>query len=122
DVSRQDRRTCARPPHGTPVKNAVSYRALGPLERPGELRARADGELAEDAAEVSLDGVLREEEALRDLPVRQSLGRHTSDAELGGGETPAAFDGVSAWARSGCDELVVGTCKIGRASCRERVE
>src|SRR5438105_3652812 len=78
------------------------------LEGASELRARTDLELAEDAAEVSLDRVLGQEEGLRDLAVGRPLGGHASDAQLRGGEMAAALGGVSARASTGCDELVVG--------------
>jgi hypothetical protein len=57
--------------------------ALGAsLEGAGELRARTNVELAEDAAEVRLDRILGHEERLGDLAVRQPFGGHTSDAKL----------------------------------------
>src|SRR5262249_39065514 len=78
----QDRGACGRPPHGAPVRNSVRSGRLALLEGAGKLRSRAEVELAEDAAEVSLDGVLGEEERLRDLTVGHPLGGHASDAQL----------------------------------------
>src|SRR5262245_42072471 len=78
------------------------------LEAATELRARPDVELAEDAAEVSLDRVLREEERLCDLTVGHSLGGHASDTQLRGGEVAAALGGVAAGPGTGCDEFFVG--------------
>jgi hypothetical protein len=91
------------------VRNSV--RSAPPqelLEGASELRARTDLELAEDAAQVRLDGVLGEEERLCDLAVGHSLGSHASDAQLGGGEVAAALGRVSTRAGAGGDELVVG--------------
>jgi hypothetical protein len=67
-----------------------------------------DLELPEDAAEVSLDRVLGNEQRLRDLAVRHSFGGQTRDAQFRGGKVAAALGGVSARAGTGSDELIVG--------------
>ena len=58
---------------------------------------------------MSLDGVLGQEQGLRDLSVGHRSGRHAGHAQLGGGEVAAALGGISAGSRTGCDELVVGS-------------
>ena len=99
---------CAAASRSAGEKFREKWAGRAPLEGASELRARADVELAEDAAEVSLDRVLGQEEGLRDLAVGHPLGGHSCDAQLGGGEGAAAFGRVSARARTGGDELVVG--------------
>ena len=78
------------------------------LQGASELRARSDLELPEDAAEVSLDRVLGNEERLRDLSIGLSFGGQARDAEFRGGEVAAALGGVSARAGTRADELIVG--------------
>ena len=80
----------------------------GRLEGSSELRSRVDVELAEDAPEVRLDGVLGQEQGLCDLPVCHSVGGEASDAELGGCEIAAALDRVTARPGARCDQLVMG--------------
>jgi hypothetical protein len=58
---------------------------------------------------MSLDGVLSQEQGLRDLAVGHRVGRHAGHPQLGGSEVAAALGGISAGSRTGCDELVVGS-------------
>src|SRR6185437_3750821 len=102
-----------RPAEAASRKHPEVFReagGAGGLQGAGELRARADPELPKDAAEVSLDRVLGDEERLRDLAVRHSFSGQTCDAQLGGGEVAAALAGISARTRTGSDQLLVGLC------------
>src|ERR1700754_1586757 len=62
-------------------------------QRARELAPRVDVQLREGVSEVRLDRALGDEELLRDLPVRASLGRELRDAPLGGRECLAAREG-----------------------------
>src|SRR5260370_7155637 len=48
----------------------------------GELDAGVDVEFAEDMAQVAIDGVMRNEEALRDLTITQPVRDQPRDREL----------------------------------------
>src|SRR4051794_21594265 len=66
----------ARLPLSGPRRLGGAPRALPLTQRAGELRARADVELAVAAREVHLDRLLGQEERLRDLLVGHPLGGH----------------------------------------------
>src|SRR5690348_4967730 len=56
------------------------------LHDPRDLDARRRAELEEDVAHVRLDGLLRQEQRLRDLAVREPVGHEPGDLELALGE------------------------------------
>ena len=57
--------------------------ALPRVERAGELRPRADAELAVRTGQVRLDRLARKKDLVRDLLVRQPVGSQPCDAQLG---------------------------------------
>src|SRR4051794_18081974 len=60
--------------------------AIRALDRAGDIVTRADVELAEDAAQVSLDGLDAEEEFVGDLEIRTAVDDETRDLGLALGE------------------------------------
>src|SRR5215211_6858935 len=77
-------------------------------ERPRQLRAGADVELAVGVAEVGLDRLEREEELLRDLAVGPAFGGHLGDAAFTGGEGLDPDWDEAAQLLAGGPELAVG--------------
>ena len=57
-------------------------RPIGALDRAGQLDARGDVELAEDVAQMGLDGLLAEEQLGRDLGIRLRVEDETRHLEL----------------------------------------
>ena len=66
-----------------------------PLERAGELGARADAELLVRVGEVGLDGAVAEEELRGDLLVRVAGGDELGDLALPGAQRGEARSGVA---------------------------
>src|SRR5215467_13603172 len=92
------------------VVSETSVRGVVPvpvtlLDRPGQLDAVGDADLAEDVAEVGLDGLLAEEELGRDLGVRLAVDDEARQLELALGQRRDA-----AWRRPD------GTAAIDRAA------
>src|SRR4051794_19296304 len=56
--------------------------AAARAQRSGELCARGDAQLWEDAVQVGLDGPMRDIEPLADLTVREPLRSHLHDLQL----------------------------------------
>ena len=65
---------------------ATDQTSAGAGERPGQLRAAADVELAVRVAEVPLDGLDGDEQGVGDLPVALAGGGELGDAALAGSE------------------------------------
>src|SRR3954452_16383089 len=91
--------------------------ALGPqAEHWGEVVARGDLELAVDVAQVPLDRLDRDELALRDLPVGQSLGGERRHAVLARGERLAAREQTPVASRTSARRHELLVCAIGQAA------
>src|SRR3954471_14554257 len=71
----------------------------------GELIARGELELAEDAREVPLDRARRDEQRLGDLSIRQVLARELGDTALARRERFDATEDDAPRPRSGCPQL-----------------
>ena len=55
-------------------------------QHPGQLRSRADAQLAVAAGEVNLDGLLGHEEGLCDFPIGQPVTCQPGDPQFAGGQ------------------------------------
>jgi hypothetical protein len=64
------------------------------------LAPRVDAELAEDRRDVVVDGLLGDDEPLRDLRVAKAFGQQRQNFELAVGQPGGVLDGTSAIAAS----------------------
>ena len=103
-ASWQPRYERQKPPAKYRRATVFCARSVAVGEAAGELRARADAQLGVGVLEVHLDRADGDEEALRDLLVRQPFGCELRDALLRGGQLaarlrPPAADAVVLGAR-----------------------
>src|SRR5947207_3811224 len=128
DSAREEQRSASwpRPDANRSLSAALPLDECGGLrarrfgERGRELRARADPELAVDAGQVHLDRPLRDEERLRDLPVRRPLGCHLRDAPLARGERRDAAEGDAARPGAGREQFLLGSGGQGSRTADSR--
>jgi hypothetical protein len=74
-------------------------------ERPRELVAAGDIELAVDAVEVGLGGAGRDEQRLRNLAIGEAFGSQPRDPQFGGRQRVAAGDCIAPWLGARGDQL-----------------
>ena len=79
-------RTAAGRPGQTGPRSMISQRHRPLVENRVELTSGRDAELHEDLAQVVLNGLRADEQALADLGVRQPVARQAGDLVLLGGQ------------------------------------